>query len=645
MTDEYCRSGVSESFRPGCLSRTFPEYGDREGWKAFSRSTYSKNVVAAAEKLLGWEWKTVPASAFISVRETGEYTDKRIETENRNALLLLATAEAVEGKGRFMKDLADGFWFYASSYSWTLVNKTGEDIIPTFDKETVALGSGRTGQALSVIWSIFGREFDSIDPMIGEAFRENVRRLILDPFLDPRNDAEHWWLGNPHTRRLNNHTPWNVESVFACAFAAETDPARLDAILKKGLAALDVYLDDFPDDGLCDEGPTYWFASAGKFCELLLLLKEASGGSFDVMPDPFISSLGSYISRCCAGQTQKGKEIVANYGDAEPFVSFNPFVIWRASDVLDLEELRELAVYTLWNGREFKMPKPSETEAMRAFRNLLCAPGLESSAKSLKAQLEAGADPNAVLESLRRRVPVATWYPDGGILFARTSSGWFFSGKAAHNGEAHNHNDAGSCILYADGIPVLIDPGVGRYTVQTFGPDRYKIWTMVSDWHNVPVINGTAQRNGEEFRTADVSYSGKRRSHTLSMDIHGAYPAESRCLEWRREYFLLDGRGGSALKVRDRFRHETRKGSDVEHFIVCGQVVPLSAGKLLIRTGGRDFEMSWPADALTLSVDARTDLDRTLKGIWGGKISRISLTSSADAPLSGEYVMEIKAIN
>ena len=47
-----------------------------------------------------------------------------------------------------------------------------------------------------------------------------------------------------------------------------------------------------------------------------------------------------------------------------------------------------------------------------------------------------------------------------------------------------------------DGVPVLVDPGRPTYTAQTFGPDRYDIWTMQSTWHNVPEIRGTAQAPG-----------------------------------------------------------------------------------------------------------------------------------------------------
>ena len=79
---------------------------------------------------------------------------------------------------------------------------------------------------------------------------------------------------------------------------------------------------------------------------------------------------------------------------------------------------------------------------------------------------------------------------------AGTSRGLTLAIKGGHNGEHHNHNDVGSVVVAVDGVPVIVDAGRPTYTAQTFGPDRYAIWTMQSGWHNVPEIRGTAQGQG-----------------------------------------------------------------------------------------------------------------------------------------------------
>ena len=87
---------------------------------------------------------------------------------------------------------------------------------------------------------------------------------------------------------------------------------------------------------------------------------------------------------------------------------------------------------------------------------------------------------------------------------AARAAGLTLAVKGGHNGEHHNHNDVGSFVVASDGVPVIVDAGRPTYTAQTFGPDRYAIWTMQSGWHNVPVIGGREQLPGAEHAARDV---------------------------------------------------------------------------------------------------------------------------------------------
>lgn len=48
--------------------------------------------------------------------------------------------------------------------------------------------------------------------------------------------------------------------------------------------------------------------------------------------------------------------------------------------------------------------------------------------------------------------------------------------------------------------PILIDAGVGTYTRQTFSNERYSIWTMQSNYHNLPMINGVPEKYGKNIK-------------------------------------------------------------------------------------------------------------------------------------------------
>ncbi len=51
----------------------------------------------------------------------------------------------------------------------------------------------------------------------------------------------------------------------------------------------------YPDDGGCDEGPSYWGRAGASLYQNLDLLKRATNGKFDVFDNQLIKNMGSYI--------------------------------------------------------------------------------------------------------------------------------------------------------------------------------------------------------------------------------------------------------------------------------------------------------------------------------------------------------------
>ncbi len=93
-----------------------------------------------------------------------------------------------------------------------------------------------------------------------------------------------------------------------------------------------------------------------------------------------------------------------------------------------------------------------------------------------------------------------------------SEEGFFLACKGGHNAESHNHNDIGSFIVYCDGMPILINPGVEFYTAKTFSAARYEIWTMQSSYHNLPEINGFMQKEETIRKRAFVMKLRRKRS-------------------------------------------------------------------------------------------------------------------------------------
>ena len=126
------------------------------------------------------------------------------------------------------------------------------------------------------------------------------------------------------------------------------------------------------------------------------------------------------------------------------------------------------------------------------------------------------------------------WFPGTGLMVARDKH-YVLAVKAGDNADSHNHNDVGSFILYKNGKPFIIDLGVGSYTQKTFSKDRYDIWTMQSQYHNLPSFydgdgNIIMEHDGEKYCAVNVSCRMDEKSSELSMELQDAYSGLDRKL-------------------------------------------------------------------------------------------------------------------
>ena len=148
--------------------------------------------------------------------------------------------------------------------------------------------------------------------------------------------------------------------------------------------------------------------------------------------------------------------------------------------------------------------------------------------------------------------------PDIQNAFARVDK-WYYAAKGGHNNENHNHNDVGSFMVYYDCNPILIDPGCGDYTKKTFSPQRYEIWTMRSEWHNTPVINGKQQLAGREYCADGFSYENKK----CSVSFAKAYENGSNLNKLTREILISE----NGIEIEDLFKFDSGDNTVAEHFI------------------------------------------------------------------------------
>ena len=58
---------------------------------------------------------------------------------------------------------------------------------------------------------------------------------------------------------------------------------------------LDGFTKHYPDDGGCDEGPSYWNVAGASYFDCLELIYDMTGGRIDVFSNPFVRRIMEYI--------------------------------------------------------------------------------------------------------------------------------------------------------------------------------------------------------------------------------------------------------------------------------------------------------------------------------------------------------------
>jgi hypothetical protein len=245
------------------------------------------------------------------------------------------------------------------------------------------------------------------------------------------------------------------------------------------------------------------------------------------------------------------------------------------------------------------------------------------------------------------------WLPDLQLMAARerpgSSEGLYVAAWGGHNGQSHNHNDVGNVIVYADGQPVLVDVGAPEYTSRTFSPRRYEIWTMQSQWHTLPALNGFDQKDGAEYRARDVAFSPGRDAVRFSVDIAPAYPAEAKVSRWRREV-TLDRRKREVVLAEDYRLGEVREPVRL-HFVTPlaadlsrrGRVILSRPGRPPVSAGGEaGAVLAYDPKRFTATVEEKAVDDSRLQPIWGDRLFRIVLTAR-DHALRGAHRIVVRA--
>lgn len=617
----------------------YPKYSERNKWEDITKGC-SRQLIAAGEKRLNHQWFNMSASQYLEYEKTGSRALFNKEEANRVALKELVLAELAEGKGRFMNQIIDGVWSFSQKWTWSHPQHTryqkSRRALPVYDERPITYHSAVAGALLSLTWYFFEEEFDKADPSISLALKDAMELNIFTPYMN-KHQAGHQWMGfSPEFKTINNHLTNENFYCTLCFLLMMDDQERLIEMLQRSVEIEDKFMSYIKHDGACEEGSAYWKASFGKVYQYCRLLHDFSGGAMDILSNDLIQKMGEYKANAYLGGG-----FHMNYGDGAVRDYVSPALLYRFGKDTGSKMLRNFALYMMIESSDKfdnRNLANKTSELSLSLETLRYYNDMEEYQKTLLENAEND------INILRRQLidMRSVWYPETEYAIFRNANNWILTAKGAHNAESHNHNDVGSGMLYINSMPIIVDPGIGGYNINTFGTNRYKEWCMRSDWHNLPVINGQVQKNGHEFKATNSLCDIRR--NTFSTEIQQAYPDSAACIRWQRQYLLTN----NAAKIVDNYSLSSRIAPDVINFIVLGDV-EIKGNHILIT--GYDFKRENSvtvilkySPSLTPTVEEMPFNDSKLEQRWNSKsIKRITFTSAADAPLTGiyEYVFTV----
>ena len=404
-----------------------------------------------------------------------------------------------------------------------------------------------------------------------------------------------------------------------CLLLIEDDPIKKTAGIQKLICSLDVFLNSYPDDGGCNEGPSYWSAAGAQLYQSLALLEKITSGRFNVFDHPLICNIGTYIYKAYIHYPY-----FINFSDADSRMDSDPLLIYLYGKSIKDSTLQNfgsfLAQKTNWGKQIFGGTPDKQIISMMVCKEILQADAIEPLIGDF-------------------------WLPNTEVAGARdqngSSKGFFFAAKGGFNAESHNHNDVGSCVLYYDGNPVLIDAGREIYTAKTFSRNRYDIWTMQSQYHNLPTINGRNQSAGKDFKALKTSFINTPTKAIFTTDIASAYPQETKINYWKRTYHLQKGKSFTIKDAYDFYEKNEQPSS--LNLMTCCSVITNKSGLLVLKNESNSFYIHYNAALVTPTVELISINDKKLKNYWPNGLSRIVFYLK-NSDLKGEIITKITAI-
>lgn len=592
----------------------FPRITDRAGWAKADEASMQATITKAAS-YLNYQWPSIPATTSLLIDRTGDRASyERISFEKRQVLGTLVLAEVFENKGRFVDPIINGIWSICEESWWGASahlpkNKAYSGLMDV-SQPFVELFGAETATYLAWADYFVGDKLDAVSPQVRKRIYYEVNNRIFQPLM---NKPHGWMAASANGRPPNNWNPWICSNWLNAALLLEKDPAKRTNMIAKLLTVLDAFVNPYPQDGGCDEGPGYWGAAAASLYDNVSMLNLATNNAFSyVFDNEKIKNMARFIYRA-----QISEKYFLDFADADPQPGMAASMIYRfGKDIHDTS--------MMYFGAFYRKPDDGRVSQFHYFRTLF----------ELFMKNELQQSPQQL------PLPADVWLPGIQVMIARdkqgTTDGLFVAAQGGHNDESHNHNDVGNYIVYYNGGPVLIDVGRGTYTRKTFSDKRYDIWFNCSEYHNTPTINSANQLPGAQYKAENVAYNKGKSFAELSLDISHAYAGQAAANSWQRSIRLNRGKN---VVVKDIIKLQ-QANNITEHLMTCYPAEVTKPGELVIHCtpqNGKptDIVIQYNAKQMQPTVEKVPLTAMEDKGVeekWGDNIYRINFAVTTPKP-------------
>lgn len=536
-----------KSFRP---FRPAAPIEDRAAWNGLDENLKRK-LIQNVETLQPAAWSQILATDFLEFSRSGNrqrFEEKQFS--RRTMLNSFVLAECAEYQGRFLDDILNGIYLICEETAWQLpphnsyVRDTPQLPLPDVTRPVLDLFSAETGAVLAAVRYLMKSAPGDCGSFVTGMIDQELERRIFTPYLQ-----EHfWWMGDG-VSHMNNWTVWCTQNVLLAAAFCELPEEQMRKIMLKACQSIDYFLDEYGEDGCCDEGAQYFRHAGLCLFGCMEILNEITGGWFgELYQVPKIRNIASYIR-----SVHVAGPYYINFSDCSPVAGRCNAREYLFGKRTGQPELMDFAAEDFRSSED-----PLLTSEHNLYYRLLSV---------FYAQ---------EMRSFRLEAPAPTpdcWYPSVGLLVARKGT-FCLAVKAGDNDDSHNHNDTGSFTVYRDGKPLFVDIGVETYQKKTFSPRRYEIWTMQSQYHNLPTFyevgdgrgasadasdagdadgagllsgGGIMQQAGPQYAAKDIACRMEPEITRIRMDLSDAY-SDERVRAYVRTVTLENG----CLTVEDR---------------------------------------------------------------------------------------------